>query len=293
MTQTPAQTQIIQNIADISAPYTAVLCDLWGCLHDGIRPFDAGLTALQTLCTQGKSVWLLTNSPRPSPDVIRQLDAIGVGRDLYHGVISSGDAAIAEVANGTYGSQIYHLGPARDLPFFKTLDVTLTTQDHADAIICTGLINDETETPDDYRAALLDAKNRDLPMLCANPDIIVDRGDKRIFCAGALAAAYDKIGGRVDYAGKPHAPIYRLALAKLTAIHQNITPADILCIGDGIHTDIAGATAQSMPSVFITGGLAARQTETRADPQSTPNPAKLGEFLINQPRPTYAIGHLR
>ena len=208
MTQTPAETQIIQNIADISAPYTAVLCDLWGCLHDGIRPFDAGLTALQTLCTQGKSVWLLTNSPRPSPDVIRQLDAIGVGRDLYHGVISSGDAAIAEVANGTYGSHIYHLGPARDLPFFKTLDVTLTTQDHADAIICTGLIDDETETPDDYKNALLDAKNRNLPMLCANPDIIVDRGDKRIFCAGALAAAYDKIGGRVDYAGKPHAPIY-------------------------------------------------------------------------------------
>ncbi len=293
MTQTPAQTQIIQNIADISAPYTAVLCDLWGCLHDGIRPFDAGLAALQTLCTQGKSVWLLTNSPRPSPDVIRQLDAIGVGRDLYHGVISSGDAAIAEVANGTYGSQIYHLGPARDLPFFKTLDVTLTTQDHADAIICTGLINDETETPDDYTNALLDAKNRDLPMLCANPDIIVDRGDKRIFCAGALAAAYDKIGGRVDYAGKPHAPIYRLALAKLTATHQNIRAADILCIGDGIHTDIAGATAQSMPSVFITGGLAARQTDTRADPLSNPNPAKLGEFLINQPRPTYAIGRLR
>ena len=293
MTQTPAQTQIIQNIADISAPYTAVLCDLWGCLHDGIRPFDAGLTALQTLCTQGKSVWLLTNSPRPSPDVIRQLDAIGVGRDLYHGVISSGDAAIAEVANGTYGAHIYHLGPARDLPFFDTLDVTLTTQDHADAIICTGLINDETETPDDYTNALLDAKTRGLPMLCANPDIIVDRGDKRIFCAGALAAAYDKIGGRVDYAGKPHAPIYRLALAKLTATHQDIRAADILCIGDGIHTDIAGATAQSMPSVFITGGLAARQTETQTDSQSTPNPAKLGEFLINQPRPTYAIGHLR
>ncbi len=293
MTQTPAQTQIIQNIADISAPYTAVLCDLWGCLHDGIRPFDAGLTALQTLCTQGKSVWLLTNSPRPSPDVIRQLDAIGVGRDLYHGVISSGDAAIAEVANGTYGSHIYHLGPARDLPFFKTLDVTLTTQDHADAIICTGLLNDETETPDDYANALLDAKNRDLPMLCANPDIIVDRGDKRIFCAGALAAAYDKIGGRVDYAGKPHAPIYRLALARLTETHQDITPAKILCIGDGIHTDIAGATAQSMPSVFITGGLAARQTETQPEPQSTPNPAKLTQFLINQPRPTYAIGHLR
>ena len=293
MTQTPAETQIIQNIADISAPYTAVLCDLWGCLHDGIRPFDAGLAALQTLCTQGKSVWLLTNSPRPSPDVIRQLDAIGVTRDLYHGVISSGDAAIAEVANGTYGSQIYHLGPARDLPFFKTLDVTLTTQDHADAIICTGLINDETETPDDYKNALLDAKNRDLPMLCANPDIIVDRGDKRIFCAGALAAAYDKIGGRVDYAGKPHAPIYRLALAKLTATHQDIRAADILCIGDGIHTDIAGATAQSMPSVFITGGLAARQTDTQTAPQSNPNPAKLGEFLINHPRPTYAIGHLR
>ncbi len=166
-------------------------------------------------------------------------------------------------------------------------------KEHADAIICTGLIDDETETPDDYKNTLLDAKNRDLPMLCANPDIIVDRGDKRIFCAGALAAAYDKIGGRVDYAGKPHAPIYRLALAKLTAIHQNITPADILCIGDGIHTDIAGATAQSMPCVFITGGLAARQTDTRADPLSTPNPAKLGEFLINQPCPTYAIGRLR
>ncbi len=293
-------THIIENLAEISDRYEAVLCDLWGCLHNGITPFPAAVTALEQFRDAGKTVLLLTNSPRPAPSVQTQLDQIGVARDLYAGIVASGDAARAAMASGGYGTKVFHIGPARDEGFFAGVDtedfyqgtdITRVPLDQAEGMVCTGLFDDDTETPEDYRALFLEAKSRGLKMLCANPDIVVDRGDKRIYCAGALAKAYIEMGGEAHYFGKPHPPIYELAYNRLTQITgQVLGKPKILCIGDGIHTDIKGAVGEDMDSLFITGGLAAAATNT----VTQPDPDLLEQFLKqSQMAPTHSIGHLR
>ncbi|KAB7610446.1 TIGR01459 family HAD-type hydrolase [Amylibacter sp. SFDW26] len=293
-------TQIIENLSEVSAQYDAVLCDLWGCLHNGIKPFEAAVTALETFRDAGKIVHLLTNSPRPAHSVYTQLDEIGVPRDLYQGITASGDASRAALASGAYGKKVYHVGPGRDEAFFQGvstedfyqgIDVERVSLKEAEGLVCTGLFDDSTETPDDYRALFLEGKTRGLKMLCANPDIQVDRGDKRIYCAGAIAQAYNDMGGEAHNFGKPHPPIYTLAYQRLADIAgHKIAPQHILCIGDGINTDIRGAIGEDLDSLFITGGLAA--TETGTDGQ--PDPAKLDSFLANvQLTPTYSMGHLR
>ena len=163
--------------------------------------------------------------------------------------------------------------------------------DQAEGIVCTGLFDDETETPDDYRALFLEAKNRGLKLLCANPDVIVDRGNKRIFCAGALAELYTEMGGESHYFGKPHAPIYTLAAQRLTGFAgREIAPSKILCIGDGINTDVRGAIGEDLDCLFITGGLAAAETKTDEQPDTQ----ALDSFLnAAELSPRYAIGHLR
>lgn len=295
-------TKIIDSLADISAPYEAVFCDLWGCLHNGITPFPAAVAALEAFRDAGKIVLLLTNSPRPSASVYTQLDQIGVPRDLYNGITASGDAARAALASGTYGKKVHHIGPARDESFFQGvstedfyqgLDIVTVPLDQAEGLVCTGLFDDETETPDDYRALFLEAKNNGLKMLCANPDLVVDRGDKRIYCAGALAAAYAEMGGEAHNFGKPHSPIYILARNRLTSITGRIIEdKNILCIGDGINTDIRGAIAEDMDSLFISGGLAAEQTATTKN--SGPDANKLNAFIAEvQLDPTYTIGFLK
>ena len=295
-------TQIIDSLAEISEPYEAVFCDLWGCLHNGITPFPAAVGALEAFRDAGKIVLLLTNSPRPSASVYTQLDQIGVPRDLYQGITASGDAARAALASGAYGSKVHHIGPARDEAFFQGvstedfyqgIDVTRVPLDEAEGLVCTGLFDDETETPDDYRALFLEAKNNRLKMLCANPDIVVDRGEQRIYCAGALAQAYNEMGGEAHNFGKPHPPIYELARNRLTTIAGRvIEDRNILCVGDGINTDIRGASAEDFDSLFISGGLAAAQTETT--PTSGPNPDALATFLDDlQINPTYAISFLK
>ncbi len=284
-------TQIIENFAEISGKYDAALVDLWGCLHNGVKPFAAAVCALETFRDNGGTVLLLTNSPRPSASVFAQLDDIGVSRDLYEGCVSSGDAARAALASGAYGKSIYALGPERDMPFYEGIDVEHVALERAEGIVCTGLFDDNVETPDDYRAIFLQAKNNGLKMLCANPDVMVDRGDKRIYCAGALAQAYAQMGGEAHYFGKPHPPIYDLAYQKLTEITgRAVLPKKIIAIGDGINTDIRGAIGEDIDSLFITGGLAASETAT----DGQPNPAKLDAFLAKaQLTPTYSMGHLR
>ena len=284
-------TQIIDTFAEISGKYDAALVDLWGCLHNGVKPFAAAVAALETFRDNGGTVLLLTNSPRPSPSVFTQLDGIGVSRDLYQGCVSSGDAARAALASGAYGKKVFALGPARDAPFYDGIDVEHVPLEQAEGIVCTGLFDDQTETPDDYRAIFLQAKNNGLKMLCANPDVMVDRGDKRIYCAGALAQAYVEMGGEAHYYGKPHPPIYDLAYQKLIEITgREVLPKKIIAIGDGINTDIRGAIGEDIDSLFITGGLAATETAT----QGQPNPAKLDAFLTKaQLTPTYSMGHLR
>ena len=193
-------TNIINKLSEISSKYDAIFCDLWGCLHNGIEPFEEAVCALNNFSKSGGIVHLLTNSPRPSSDVYRQLDKIGVPRDIYQGITASGDASREALASGKYGKKIFHIGPARDEIFFdgineevfpKNIQIDLVPFNKAEGIVCTGLFDDEVETPSDYTEQLLEAKNRGLKMLCANPDIQVDRGTHRIYCAGSIAKAFN------------------------------------------------------------------------------------------------------
>lgn len=293
-------TQIIENLSEISSRYDAVFCDLWGCLHNGVRPFEAAVAALEAFRQTGGTVVLLTNSPRPRSGVIAQLDELGVSRDLYQAVASSGDAAIDALASGIFGKKVYHIGPARDAGFFAAVsddefyggqDIERVSMEEAEGIVCTGLFDDNTETPADYREVILYGMNKGLKMLCANPDIFVDRGEQRIYCAGAIAQAYQEAGGDARYFGKPHAPVYQLARRRLEEARGEVVSDDrILCIGDGINTDVAGGVGESIDTLFITGGLAATETGT----VTQPDPAKLELFLKErQLSPTASMGFLR
>ena len=293
-------TIIADSLAEISAPYDALFVDLWGCLHNGLTPYPAAVSALQGFRAKGGRVVLLTNSPRPRAGVIRQLDRMGVPKDCYDEVASSGDATQAAMTAGMVGQKLYHIGPPHDETFFRDIapdvagPVTITRipLSEAEGIICTGLFEDDHETPEDYRATILDGVNRGLKFLCANPDLVVDYGDKRIYCAGALAQAYEEAGGKALYFGKPHAPIYQLAQSRLTnATGQAVDPDRVLCIGDGIHTDVRGAMAEGMDSLFLTAGLAAEDIPLR---DGTPDRAALETYLqAHRQSPTYTMAYLR
>ncbi len=290
-------TRIITALDEISEGYSALYCDLWGCLHDGRRAYPAAVAALQAFRDNGGAVVLLTNSPRPAGDVARQLDALGAPASCYDIIVSSGDAAQQALVAGMVGRRVYHLGPERDLGFFADetgtpFDIERVPLEEAEGIVCTGLFDDSTETPDDYRATILYGKTKGLRLLCANPDIVVDVGETRIYCAGAIAQAYAEAGGTSLYFGKPHPPIYAMARRKLIERRGEEPSADeILCLGDGISTDILGAMGEGLDSLFITGGLAAGETATTED---GPDPERLAAYLraaILAPR--FAMSYLR
>lgn len=296
-------TQIIASLSEVSGNYRAVFCDLWGCLHNGKTPFPAAVSALQAFKAQGGVVLLLTNAPRPKSSVINQLNRIGVPSDCYDEVVSSGDAAQYALITGAVGRNIYHIGPEKDLPFFtdfaEDMKETLSNQppiirvplDQAEGIVVTGPFNDEVETAEDYRATLLYAKTKGLKLLCANPDIVVDMGDKRIYCAGAIAQLYDQMGGESLYFGKPYPPIYDLARRRLSDLDSDINDSEILCIGDGIATDIQGGQSEGMDAVFITGGIAADQF---GPDFANPDKDLLVKWLTAQQLdPAYSLGQLR
>ena len=289
-------TQIVNALSDISAQYDALFVDLWGCVHNGVRAFDAANKALIEYRAGGGIVVLVTNSPRPRAQVEQQLADFGVARDAWDSIASSGDSARSALFLGAVGQKIYFIGTDAELPFFEPLkliddpiQISHVPIEEAEGIVCTGLPTADG-TPDDVRAPLLYAKQKGLKLLCANPDIIVDRGDKREWCAGAVAQAYSEMGGTSLYFGKPHAPIYDLARRRLSAIRPNIPDDRILAIGDGITTDIQGAIGEGIDSLFITGGLAAKETAT----VTQPDPEKLSQYVAEkQLDPTYSIGFLR
>lgn len=290
-------TQLISSLAEISDAYEAVFCDLWGCVHNGRAAFPEAVAALHAFRAKGGGVVLLTNAPRPSWGIKGQLEHLGVPDDAYDVVVSSGDAAQAAMVAGEFRRRVYHIGPDKDLVFFqdengRSLDIERVPLEAAEGIVCTGLFDDQTETPEDYSHTFMTGINRGLKMLCANPDIVVDVGDKRIYCAGALAEAYAQRGGDVQYFGKPHPPIYALARQRLTDLARLEVPDEnILAIGDGIATDVSGALGEGLDALFISGGLAAEETGT-AD--SGPDPKKLADFLAShQMTARYAIGFLK
>ena len=291
-------TQIVQSLAEISKPYDALFCDLWGCLHNGVAPFPEAVAALQGFRAQGGKVVLLTNAPRPARFVIESLDRMGCPKDAYDLVVSSGDAAQDAMFAGAVGRKVWHLGPSKDDGFFTEIpaewqgqaDIERVDFETADGIVCTGPFDEINEVPEDYRAKFLLAKMRDLPMLCANPDVVVDMGDKRIYCAGALAVLYEDMGGEAMYFGKPHPPIYDMARRKLAAI-GGVEDGRILAIGDGINTDVPGAAGEGIDCLFVTGGLA--HDQFGAD-QKTPDPELVRAWLgARQTDPRYTIGTLR
>ncbi len=293
-------TIIIKSIDEIAHNYDALFVDLWGCLHNGLKPFDDAVEALRRYKKRGGKVLLLTNSPRPKSAVVKQLDQIGVPREVYDEIASSGDASQMGLTSGMVGNKVYHLGPERDLGFFNEImddvkgkiEVERVPLEEAEGIVCTGLFDDKTETPEDYRLTIATGVNKGLKLLCTNPDIVVDYGERRIYCAGAIAEAYTKAGGTSLYFGKPHSPIYQLAYSRLANLTGFEVDEDrILCMGDGINTDIRGAVAEGLDSLFITGGLAADQISADSN---GPNRAELDKYLeYTELSPTYAIEHLR
>ncbi len=251
----PPNIPVLNSIAALAQETDAWLVDIWGVMHNGVAPFSSAGEACARFRESGGTVLLLSNSPRPAAGVKEQLDQIGVRADAYDGILSSGDAT-RELIQDYSGQPVYHLGPERDLPIFAGLDVRRVGADAVDGaavIVCTGLFDDTTETPADYAGRLQALADRGLKMICANPDIRVERGGKIIYCAGALAEAYAALGADVALAGKPHAPIYEMAFGRLAELRGGspVSKSRVLAIGDGVKTDIAGATAAGLRSVYI------------------------------------------
>ena len=285
-------TKIIDSLADISGDYDAVLCDLWGVYHDGIRPHDAAVAALRGYRERGGIVTLLTNAPRPDFSVARQLGRMGAPDDAHDLIVTSGDATIAALRDGNFGARVYHIGPERDDDLFQGFDIERSSLDNADFILCSGLFDDGVETPEDYTTTYEVARERGLVMVCANPDVVVDRGERRIWCGGALAEAYAKTGGDARYFGKPHRPIYDLAMEKIAAqAGRRIDRTRILAIGDGPATDVKGALDNGFDCLFIAGGLAA---EHLLDASGAIRADALGPWLsIHDAAPQNALAFLR
>ncbi len=247
-----------------------MLSDIWGVVHNGLESFPEACAALNTYRQQGGVVILITNAPRPADSVQRQLRKLGVADETYDAIVSSGDLTRHFVADHP-GKKLHWIGPERDSSIHRGLDPVMSELDGADYIICTGLFDDETETPADYRPMLMKALARKVPLICANPDIVVERGDRLIYCAGAIAELYRELGGDVVFYGKPHRPIYERAMA--LAAERRGHPAElghVLAIGDSVRTDLAGAHGFGIDCLFVTRGIHSDEFEgiDQLDPAS-------------------------
>lgn len=247
----------IQSLKDITDHYDVILCDVWGVLHNGISPFEEAAAALAAARREGKTVILITNSPRPNDSVAIQLDGIGVPRDAWDRIVTSGDVTRELIRQGP--PNVYFIGADRDLPLLEGTDAFAVKEKDASAIVCAGFFDDESETPEDYRDQLTHFADRGLPMICANPDLIVERGHRLIPCAGAIAALYETLGGETRIAGKPHRPIYEEALRQASELREFIDPARIVAIGDGMPTDVRGALSEGLDLLYISAGIHARE----------------------------------
>ncbi|MDE1973599.1 MAG: TIGR01459 family HAD-type hydrolase [Hyphomicrobiales bacterium] len=246
---------LIAKFGLLAGGYDVLFCDVWGVVHNGVAAFPQACEALIRFRRAGGTVILITNAPRPGASVQPVLDDFGVPREAYDAIVSSGDVTRGIVV-ARPDRRVFHLGPQRDLPIFDGLDVEFAPSGTADYVVCSGLFDDTTETPADYRELLSAMRARALFMVCANPDIVVERGDTLVYCAGALADAYAELGGEVLYCGKPHAPIYHAALAEASALRGAMPPRSrVLAIGDSIRTDLRGAASFGVDCLFVVSGI--------------------------------------
>ncbi|BCG95288.1 TIGR01459 family HAD-type hydrolase [Mesorhizobium sp. 131-2-1] len=265
---------IIGSLADLSGAYSAILCDVWGVVHNGEWHFPQAAQALAAARAARVPIVLITNSPRRSADVAAQMNAIGVPADAYDRIVTSGDVTRDLIAEGP--RKIFHIGPDRDFTLYDGLGVDLVEEFEASGVVCTGLFDDEVEKPSDYAELLRRLRARDLPFICANPDIVVERGERMIWCAGALARDYAQLGGRTLIAGKPYAPIYDVAMKEVAGLlGRPVERSRVLAIGDGMMTDIKGAADNGFDVLYVSGGIHARDY---GDPLQ-PDPERLAAFL--------------
>jgi HAD superfamily hydrolase (TIGR01459 family) len=256
------------HFSTLASAYDVVLCDVWGVVHNSLVAFADACTALTRFRRQGGTVVLITNAPRPAEVVMTLLDGLQVPRAAYDAIVSSGDVTRAIIA-ARAGQSAFHVGPGRDVPIFDGLDAPLAPIESADYVVCSGLFDDTTESPQDYGALIAAMRERGLTMVCANPDIVVERGDKLVYCAGAIADLYAAAGGSVLYAGKPFRPIYEQALAVARSVRGRETAhGRVLAIGDSIRTDLEGAAAFGIDCLFVTAGIHAEELGGRDQPDA-------------------------
>jgi HAD superfamily hydrolase (TIGR01459 family) len=247
--------RFIEHMRDLVADVDVVLSDIWGVVHNGLEAFPEACEALHTFRQRGGTVVLITNAPRPADSVQRQLRKLGVADETYDAIVSSGDLTRLFVADHP-GKTMFWLGPERDNSIYRGLETAFAPIESADYIVCTGPFDDETETPEDYRAMMEQARARNLTLICANPDIVVERGDRLIYCAGAIAELYRELGGEVIFYGKPHRPIYERAMSIAeTRRGAKIPLRRILAIGDSVRTDLTGAHGFGINCLFVTRGI--------------------------------------
>jgi len=262
--------RFVERLRDLLDGKKVVLSDIWGVVHNGLEAFPEACDALHRFRRDGGTVILITNAPRPADSVQRQLRKLRVSDKIYNAIVSSGDLTRLYVAAHP-GRKLFWLGPERDGSIHRGLRPVLSSLEEADYIICTGLLDDETETAEDYRPMMLRARERKLPLICANPDIVVERGDRLIYCAGAIAELYRELGGEVTFYGKPHRPIYERAM-ELAASHAGhaIARNQVLAIGDSVRTDLAGAHGFGIDCLFVTRGIHSEEFEgiDQLDPAS-------------------------
>jgi HAD superfamily hydrolase (TIGR01459 family) len=272
--------RFVERLRDLVDGVEVVLSDIWGVVHNGLEAFPEACEALRNFRKHGGTVILITNAPRPADSVQRQLRKLGVADETYDAIVSSGDLTRHFVADHP-GRKMFWIGPERDSSIHRGLDPALAPLLEADYIVCTGLFDDETESAEDYRAMMLQARERKLPLICANPDIVVERGDRLIYCAGAIAELYRELGGEVIFYGKPHRPIYQRAM-ELAAERQRhpIKLNQVLAIGDSVRTDLAGAHGFGIDCLFVTRGIHAEDFEGI----DQLNPAAVKDLFGHPPR---------
>lgn len=264
--------ELVPNFSTLAPGYDAVLCDVWGVVHNGVVAFPRACDALMRARAAGIAVVFITNAPRPHNVVARQLEALHVPRETYDFIVSSGDVTRAAIEQRP-GQSVFHMGPKRDIEIFTGLDVEFAPLERADYVVCSGLDDDDIDTPEDYRLRLETMLARKTFMICGNPDVVVERGDKLVYCAGAVADLYAGMGGEVVYAGKPYRSIYDMALAKAQESWKGgkLSLKRVMAIGDSVRTDLIGARTYGADFLFVTSGIHAEEL----GPRDNPDPSKL------------------